>query len=69
VTTVVRLNVMNLIVPHDGMNGKMNYVKIIEKGEMGFRGEAKASTAPSFEGAQLEDWATRFCQDESSIKQ
>ena len=61
---------MNLIVPDEGKggsgSGRMNYVKVIGKGEMGFRGEGKEAQAPDLRS--LEEWARRYCEDQSSIK-
>lgn len=59
---------MNLIVPEEGKGGsaRMNYVKVIGKGEMGFRGEGKEALVPDLKS--LEEWARRFCEDQSSIK-
>lgn len=63
----VKLNIMNLIVP-DMEKRRMNYMKIIGAGEPGFRGDFKETTVPTVTGG-LEEWARRFCQDQSSIKQ
>lgn len=63
----VKLNMMNLIIPDD-LKRRMNYVKVIGAGEVGFRGESKESTVPTVIGG-LEEWARRFCEDGSSIKQ
>lgn len=61
---------MNLIVPEEGKGGsgggRMNYVKVIGKGEMGFRGEGKEAVVPDLRS--LEEWARRYCEDQSSIK-
>ncbi|CZT04730.1 hypothetical protein WAI453_007714 [Rhynchosporium graminicola] len=66
----LRINLMNLIVPEEGKpgsgGGRMNYVKIIGKGEMGFRGEGKEAQVPDLRS--LEEWARRYCEDQSSIK-
>jgi hypothetical protein len=64
----IKLNLMNLIFPEGSQEkSRMNYVKIIGSGEMGFRGGTKASTAPTM--ASLEEWTTAYCQDGSAIKQ
>lgn len=59
---------MNLIVPEErkGGSGMMNYVKVIGKGEMGFRGEGKEAQVPDL--GSLEEWAGRYCKDQNSIK-
>ena len=59
---------MNLIVPEEERKGRMNYVKVIGNGELGFRGEGKESTVPTRIGG-LEEWARVYCEDQSSIKQ
>ena len=62
---------MNLIVPPENEGkgrGRMNYVKVIGRGEMGFRGEGKESVLPHVEGG-LEEWVRLFCEDEGAIKQ
>jgi len=56
----------SLIVPDT--ENRMNYVKIIGPGESGFRGEIKETTLPAVAGG-LEEWARKFCEDASSIKQ
>jgi hypothetical protein len=62
----VKINLMNLIVPDEDKKGRMNYVKIIGPGDIGFRGESKETTAPHLTG--LEAWAQKYCQDPASIK-
>lgn len=58
---------MNLIVPDDAKS-RLNYVKVIGPGELGFRGGTKETTAPTV-GGSLEEWARRFCEDGAAIKQ
>jgi hypothetical protein len=62
----VRVNIMNLIVPEDEKR-RMNYVKLIGKGETGYRGDFKKSSFP--EKAGLEDWCRGYCEDSAGIKQ
>jgi len=62
----VKVNLMNLIVPED-KKGRMNYIKLIGPGEIGFRGKIKETTAPTVTGG-LEEWARIYCEDSSSIK-
>lgn len=57
---------MNLIVPEDEKR-RMNYVKLIGKGETGYRGDFKKSSFP--EKAGLEDWCRGYCEDSAGIKQ
>lgn len=63
----VKINLMNLIVTDD-VKRRMNYVKLIGTGDVGFRGETSQTTAPSVTGG-LEEWARLFCADSASIKQ
>lgn len=63
----VKLNMMNLIVP-ETEKGRMNYVKLIGPGELGFRGDFKETTAPTVSRG-LEEWASKFCSDPSSVKE
>lgn len=63
----VKINLMNLIVTDD-IKRRMNYVKLIGTGDVGFRGETSQTTAPSVTGG-LEEWARLFCADSASIKQ
>jgi hypothetical protein len=63
----VKLNLMNLIVADD-LKRRMNYIKIIGPGDMGYRGETSETTSPSVAGG-LEEWARLFCGDKASIKQ
>jgi hypothetical protein len=61
---------MNLIVPEEGKGGgrgRMNYVKLIGKGELGFRGDFKKSSFP--EKGSLEEWCRVYCEDSAGIKQ
>jgi hypothetical protein len=61
---------MNLIVPEGsakGGSGRMNYVKVIGPGEVGYRGDFKKSSFP--EKAGLEEWCRSYCEDSASIKQ
>lgn len=57
---------MNLIVPDEDKKGRMNYVKIIGPGDVGYRGESKETTIPHVSG--LEAWAQKYCQDPAGIK-
>lgn len=58
---------MNLIWTDDE-KARMNYVKCIGPGEVGWRGESKMTTSPAVtEG--LEPWVKLFCKDSGAIKQ
>ncbi|KAH8590083.1 hypothetical protein B0O99DRAFT_691928 [Bisporella sp. PMI_857] len=62
----VKINCMNLIIPEDTKR-RMNYVKTIGHGETGWRGDTKETTTPTVTGG-LEEWARKYCADQSSIK-
>ncbi|KAH8802762.1 hypothetical protein F5884DRAFT_482302 [Xylogone sp. PMI_703] len=64
----IKLNLMNLIVPDTESKNRMNYVKIIGNREKGFRGDIKEALVPVVAGG-LEEWARKYCEDPSSIKQ
>ena len=64
----VRLNLMNMIIPEEDMKERMNYLRVIGPGEIGFRGEIKETLLPTVSGG-LEGWARKFCEDPNSIKQ
>ena len=57
---------MNLIWTDDE-KARMNYVKCIGPGEVGWRGEGKMATTPDVAG--LEQWVKRFCKESGAIKQ
>jgi hypothetical protein len=63
----VKINLMTLIATDD-VKRRMNYVKLIGPGDVGFRGETSQTTSPSVTGG-LEEWAQLFCADTASIKQ
>ena len=45
----------------------MNYVKCLEEGEVGWRGDVKMGVKPKVEGG-LEAWCKVFCKDSGAIK-
>jgi len=63
----VKINLMTLIATDD-VKRRMNYVKLIGPGDVGFRGETSQTTTPSVTGG-LEEWAQLFCADTALIKQ
>ena len=63
----VWVNCMNLIIPDDTKR-RMNYVRTLQPGESGFRGDCKHTTVPTVTGG-LEEWTRRFCSDNGAIKQ
>lgn len=46
----------------------MNYMKVISKGEKGWRGGVKEGVEPDF-GGFLKRWVGEFCGDESAVKE
>ncbi|TGO55676.1 hypothetical protein BCON_0088g00060 [Botryotinia convoluta] len=66
----IRINLMGLIVGEG--ERKMNYMKLLGKGEMGWRGGVREATEPDFGGKgekELEGWVRAFCGDEAGVKE
>lgn len=66
----LRINLMSLIVGEG--ERKMNYMKILGKGEMGWRGGVREATEPDYGGKGgkgLEGWVRAFCGDEAGVKE
>ncbi|KAF7939304.1 uncharacterized protein EAE97_007384 [Botrytis byssoidea] len=66
----IRINLMCLIVGEG--ERKMNYMKILGRGEMGWRGGVREATEPDFGGQGgkgLEGWVRAFCGDEAGVKE
>jgi hypothetical protein len=61
----IKMNLMSLIVGEG--KAKMNYMKVIRRGEKGWRGGAKEAEAPHLDG--LEDWVKMYCGDGSAVKE
>ncbi|PQE22938.1 hypothetical protein CJF30_00008512 [Rutstroemia sp. NJR-2017a BBW] len=61
----IKMNLMSLIVGEG--KAKMNYMKVIARGERGWRGGAKEAEAPHLEG--LDEWVKMYCADGSAVKE
>jgi hypothetical protein len=62
----VYVNCMNLIWSEEEKS-RMNYVRVIGAGDVGWRGDVKAGLTPRL--ATVEEWVRRFCDDRGGIKQ
>jgi hypothetical protein len=67
----IKLNMMWLLVSEN--NGKersegWNYLKVVDDGELAWRGESKESREPRTSGG-TEEWVRKYCQDTSAVKQ
>ena len=64
----LKLNLLPLVYRSPPKN-PWNYVKIINDGELGFRGGSSESTKPNVKGDdELLAWAKKYCHDPSSLK-
>lgn len=64
----IKLNMMSLLVGDNAPKERWNYLKVIDNGELGWRGDIKMTSEPNINGG-LDEWARRYCADNSSIKQ
>jgi hypothetical protein len=67
----IKLNMMWLLVSENSGVGRSegwNYLKVVDDGEVAWRGELKESTEPKISDG-IEEWVKRYCQDSSAIKQ
>jgi hypothetical protein len=64
----IKLNMMPLFIGDKDPQQRWNYLKVIDKGEMAWRGEIKKTTEPHLSGG-IEEWLQRYCADTSAIKQ
>lgn len=66
----IRINLMGLIVGEG--KRKMNYMKLLGKGETGWRGGVREAAEPDLGGKGekgLEGWVRAFCGDEAGVKE
>ncbi|ETS83085.1 hypothetical protein PFICI_04961 [Pestalotiopsis fici W106-1] len=63
----LKLNLMSLLIPDDPTH-RMDYVRLINKDEMGYRGGQAPSLQPEINDASLEDWCQEFIEDEATNK-
>jgi hypothetical protein len=64
----IKINIMSLLVGDSSPKERWNYIKVIDNGELGWRGDTKMTSEPSVSGG-LDEWVRRYCADTSSIKQ
>ncbi|KAF7532211.1 hypothetical protein G7054_g8152 [Neopestalotiopsis clavispora] len=63
----LKLNLMSLLIPDDPTH-RMDYIRLINKDEMGYRGGNAPSLQPSLDDASLEDWCQEFIEDDTGNK-
>src|SRR3954453_7334561 len=64
----LKLNMMSLLVGHSDRMERWSYLKVVEDGEVAFRGDWKESKEPRLSGG-IDAWVRRFCEDKAAIKQ
>ena len=64
----LKLNMMALLVGHSDQRERWSYLKVIEDGEVAYRGGFKESAEPSLPGG-INAWVRQFCEDKAPIKQ
>jgi hypothetical protein len=64
----VNINTMSLNIPEEGKGGRgrMNYVKLVGPGDVGFRGDFEKISV--LERGSFEEWCRMYCENSSSIK-
>ncbi|KAI1877019.1 hypothetical protein JX265_000209 [Neoarthrinium moseri] len=63
----IKLNLLSLLVPDDARN-RLDYLRIINKDEMGYRGGQQPALKPEVENGGLEEWCKRFVDDPANVK-
>lgn len=65
----IKLNMMPLIIgDKEDPKKRWNYLKVVDDGEMAWRGEIKMTAEPHLNGG-IDEWVRRYCADTSAIKQ
>jgi hypothetical protein len=64
----LKLNMMPLFIGAKEPQQRWNYLKVVDNGEMAWRGETKKTTEPHLSGG-IDEWVKRYCSDNSAIKQ
>ncbi|KAL1885489.1 ATP-dependent RNA helicase [Paecilomyces lecythidis] len=62
----VRINMLRYFLP-TRPSTRLNYLKLVEDGQLAFRGKNTQTTTPNAKNG-IEDWARRFCSENSSLK-
>ncbi|ORY65515.1 uncharacterized protein BCR38DRAFT_341525 [Pseudomassariella vexata] len=63
----IKLNLLNLLVSDDKL-GRMDYLRLVNRDEMAYRGGIQPSLKPDIGDGGLEDWYRRFIDDHSNVK-
>ncbi|KAK6081112.1 hypothetical protein SCUP234_02793 [Seiridium cupressi] len=63
----IKLNLFSLLIPDDPSK-RMDYLRLISKDEMGYRGGQQPSLKPEVNDGGLEGWCKRFIEDEANVK-
>ncbi|KAH6659605.1 hypothetical protein BKA67DRAFT_545056 [Truncatella angustata] len=63
----IKLNLLSLLIP-DNPNNRMDYLRLINKDEMGYRGGQQPSLKPEVTDGGLEAWCQRFIDDDANVK-
>jgi hypothetical protein len=64
----LKLNMMSLLVGYSDHTERWSYLKVVEDGEVAYRGDWKESKEPKLSGG-IDAWVRRFCEDKAAIKQ
>jgi hypothetical protein len=64
----IKLNMMPLFIGDKDPQKRWNYLKVVDDGEMAWRGDTKMTTEPNLNGG-IDEWVRRYCADTSAIKQ
>jgi hypothetical protein len=64
----IKLNMMPFIIGDKDPQKRWNYLKVVDDGEMAWRGETKMTGEPKLNGG-IDEWVRRYCADTSAIKQ
>jgi hypothetical protein len=63
----VKLNLLSLLIPDDPKN-RMDYLRIVNRDEMGYRGGDKPALKPDVGEGGLDGWCKLFVDDPSNVK-
>lgn len=64
----LKLNMMSLLVGDTDQRERWSYLKVVDDGQLAYRGGLKESTEPRLPDG-INAWVRRFCDDKASIKQ
>jgi hypothetical protein len=63
----VKLNLLSLLIP-DNSKDRMDYLRVINKDEMGYRGGQQPALKPEIGEGGLDEWCKRFVEDSANVK-